>query len=74
MAEEKKSIFEFADKFGYESPFDYDWVSADFKVANSQKEKDDKQKVQYYSHPDKKQLENQRDKSGECKLPLKLAV
>jgi hypothetical protein len=63
MTEEKKSIFDFADKFGYESPFDYDWVTDDFKGADSQKEKDEKQKVQYYTHPDKKQFENQRDKT-----------
>jgi len=63
MAGEKKSIFDFADKFGYESPFDYDWVKEDFKGADSQKSEDEKQKVQHYTHPDKKQLQNQRDKA-----------
>lgn len=32
MADEKKSIFDLADKFGYESPFENDWVNEDFKT------------------------------------------
>lgn len=31
MADEKKSIFQLADKFGFASPFKYDWVNEDFK-------------------------------------------
>ncbi len=33
MEGEKKSIFDFADKFGYESPFNYDWVKEDFTTS-----------------------------------------
>lgn len=34
MAEEKKSIFDLADKFGVDSPFGNDWVKEDFKGAS----------------------------------------
>ena len=35
MIDEKKSIFDLADKFGMESPFGNDWVNEDFSEKNS---------------------------------------
>ncbi len=56
-----ESIFEFADKFGYESPFGK-WVE-DKVGSTEQSSKVVKQNVQYYVHPDKNQFQLQKEKA-----------
>lgn len=58
-----KSIFEFADKMGYNSPWDEDWTKSDFSESASSASSDyTKQSVQKYTHPHKTSFAEARDK------------